>query len=34
MEMLLGAALVASLVSLAGYGVVAGTERFCHWELA
>jgi ABC-type nitrate/sulfonate/bicarbonate transport system permease component len=34
MKMLLGAALVASLVSLAGYGVVAATERFCRWELA
>jgi hypothetical protein len=33
MKMLLGAALVASLVSLAAYGVVASIERFCKWEL-
>jgi ABC-type nitrate/sulfonate/bicarbonate transport system permease component len=33
MEVLLGAALVASLVSLAAYGGVAIMERFCRWEL-
>lgn len=33
MEMLLGAAVVASLVSLTGYGAVAFAERFCRWEL-
>lgn len=34
MQMLLGAALVASLVSLAAYGVVAVVERRYRWELA
>jgi ABC-type nitrate/sulfonate/bicarbonate transport system permease component len=33
MEMLLGAALMASLVSLTAYGAVATAERFCSWEL-
>jgi NitT/TauT family transport system permease protein len=32
MEMLLGAALMASTVSLAAYGVVAAVERRCRWE--
>jgi ABC-type nitrate/sulfonate/bicarbonate transport system permease component len=34
LEMLLGAALVAALVSLAAYGVVATVERRCRWEQA
>jgi ABC-type nitrate/sulfonate/bicarbonate transport system permease component len=33
MEMLLGAALMASLVSLTAYGAVATAERLCSWEL-
>jgi ABC-type nitrate/sulfonate/bicarbonate transport system permease component len=33
MDMLLGAALVASLVSLTAYGAVATAERFCRWDL-
>jgi ABC-type nitrate/sulfonate/bicarbonate transport system permease component len=33
MQMLLGTALMASLVSLAAYGAVATAERFCQWEL-
>jgi NitT/TauT family transport system permease protein len=33
MEMLLGAALVAALVSLTAYGAVATVERLCSWEL-
>jgi ABC-type nitrate/sulfonate/bicarbonate transport system permease component len=34
MQMLLGAALMASLVSLAAYGLVATVERRCRWEQA
>jgi ABC-type nitrate/sulfonate/bicarbonate transport system permease component len=33
MQMLLGAALMASLVSLVAYGAVAAAERYCRWEL-
>ncbi len=32
-QMLLGSALVASLISLAAYGAVATAQRFCRWEL-